>query len=260
MLITGGSSGLGLELARTWGQAGAQVNIVARDPGKLEAAVSFLAKVNIPAQSFSADVTNPEQVAELAKSFSAQSDRLDVLVNAAGKSARGLAATTSPAEFEELWRINFLATVHCSQTFLPLLKKSQGHLVNIGSLASKVAAPNLGAYPASKFPVAAFSQQLRLEMKEPAAHVLLVCPGPITREDAGSRYDDQSADLPESARKPGGGVKVKTLNPSVLSREILAACERRQRELIMPTKARWLFALQQFSPRLGDWLLRKKME
>ena len=260
VLITGGSAGFGLELAKSLGREGCHVAIAARNYDRLESAAQQLRDLNIRVTTYVADVTDQNKVAGLADSIRDDFGRLDMLVNAAGKSTRGLAATTSSEKFEELWRINFLATVRCSQMFLPMLKETRGHLVNIGSLASKVGAANLGAYPASKFPVAAFCQQLRLEMQEPAAHVLLVCPGPIARNDAGSRYDTEADgdDLPESAKKPGGGAKLKQILPEKLATAIMGACVRRQSELVMPAKAKILFAIQQISPRLGDWLLRRK--
>jgi len=156
-----------------------------------------------------------------------------------------------------LLELNFLAMTRCTRAFGPSLIESRGHIVNIGSLAAKSASRYLGAYPASKFPVAAYSQQLRLELNPLGVHVLLVCPGPIARPDAGQRYDDQAADLPESARKPGGGVKVKGIAPEKLVAKILRYCERRKPELVMPAKARLLFAIAQLSPTLGDWILTK---
>jgi hypothetical protein len=63
--------------------------------------------------------------------------------------------------------------------------------------------------------------------------------------------------LPESARKPGAGVKTSAIRPELLAAKILTACENRKPELIVPWKARILFTLQQLSPRLGDWLVRK---
>jgi short-subunit dehydrogenase len=104
--------------------------------------------------------------------------------------------------------------------------------------------------------VAAYSQQLRLELEPSGLHVLLVCPGPITREEI-RQYVPESSNLPASARKPGGGVRVKSIAPEYLAKRILQACERRQPELIIPAKARLLFVLSQLSPRLGDWLVRK---
>ena len=131
-------------------------------------------------------------------------------------------------------------------------------MVLIGSLASKTAAPYLGAYPASKFPLAALAQQLRLERGAEGLHTLLVCPGPIARDDAGRRYDAQAGSIPASARRPGGGAKVKAIDPAELASRILRGCEQKREEIVAPRKARLLFALAQLSPALGDRLLREK--
>jgi short-subunit dehydrogenase len=106
--------------------------------------------------------------------------------------------------------------------------------------------------------VAAYSQQLRLELGSEGLHVLLVCPGPIAREDERLYPLEGLEDLPDSARRPGAGVKVSAIDPKRLSRAILRACERRQAELVMPGKARLLFAISQLWPSLGDWLVMKK--
>jgi len=266
VLITGGSSGLGLHLARAWGAAGAEVILVARDQAKLTQAAELLTAERYRVHVQSKDVTQPADVVALAEWVKSEFGRLDVLVNAAGKSGRGRVSEATLEAFEELWRLNFLATVHCTQLLLPLLRESVGHIVNIGSLASKTAAPFLGAYPSSKFPVAAFSQQLRVELDEDRQprqrrppHVLMVCPGPIARDDAGSRYEEQSRDLPDSASKAGGGAAVRALDPKQLAAQILRACERRQCELIVPAKSRLLFVLQALVPSWGDWLLKRVM-
>ena len=81
----------------------------------------------------------------------------------------------------------------------------RGHVVNIGSLAAKSAARWLGAYPATKFAVAAYSQQLRLELGPQGLHVLLVCPGPIQRSDPRLYPLEGLEDIPDRARGPGRG-------------------------------------------------------
>ena len=91
------------------------------------------------------------------------------------------------------------------------------------------------------------------------AHVLLVCPGPIAREDARPRYEANSPDLPATAMHSAGGAKIKAVRPDELAERILRVCELRRPELIVPARARFLFALAQLSPTLGDWLLRKSM-
>ena len=127
----------------------------------------------------------------------------------------------------------------------------------MGSLASKSAAKFMGPYATSKFALAGFNHQLRLEMAEAGVHVMLVCPGPIAREDAGTRYTQQVTDLPKSAAKAGAGVKIKSLDPQSLAVAVLNGCEKRQTEIVVPGKARLLFAIAQLSGAWGDWVLRR---
>jgi uncharacterized protein len=88
-------------------------------------------------------------------------------------------------------------------------------------------------------------------------HTLLVCPGPIRRDDAGNRYDAIAGDLPAEARQPGGGVKLKGIDAGWLARRVLLACERRQAELIVPARAKLLFAISQLWPSFGDWIVTR---
>jgi short-subunit dehydrogenase len=128
--------------------------------------------------------------------------------------------------------------------------------VNIGSLASKTAARFVGAYPASKFALAAYTQQLRLELTPEGLHVLFVCPGPIITDEPGNhRPADTAEGIPDHAKKPGAGVKLGAVHAKDLAAAILRACEHGKTELVYPRKARVLFMLNQLSPKLGDWLL-----
>ncbi len=205
-----------------------------------------------------ADVTSPDEVQRVFERVRADFGRLDALFNIAGRSDRGLLLETPPERLQALWDLNVMAALHCARAAQPLLGESQGHLVFMGSLAAKSAARYLGGYCCTKFPLAAAAQQLRLELQPSGTHVLLVCPGPIARPDAGERYAAQSAGLPEAARKPGGGVKLPGIDPEWLADRILTACQRRQAELIVPGKARLLFAISQLWPRWGDAIIRKK--
>lgn len=255
VLITGGSAGFGRSLAGVYAQAGAKLVLAARDANRLDATVRDLRRENAEVCGVPTDVTDDQQVSALIAQTVSQFGRIDVLVNNAGRSTRGRVVDTTPEQFQELLELNFLSTVRCTRAALPHLIASRGHLVNVGSLAAKTVTRYLGAYPASKFPVAAYSQQLRLELMAEGVHVLLVCPGPIAREDAGQRYATEAADLPDSAKRPGGGVRIRGLDPLVVSHRILKACESRQPELILPAKARWLLAIAALSPRMGDWIV-----
>lgn len=271
-IVTGGSSGLGLAIAKKLRSAGATVVLAARDADRLkhatnevQAAATELTsgpikegdKEQLRVVGIPCDITSDDQVESLIGSTLARFGQLDVLVNCAGKSGRGKVLDTTPQQFQEMWELNFLALVRCTRAAAPHLLKNRGHLVNIGSLASKSASKFLGAYPATKFAVAAYTQQLRLELEPEGLHVLLVCPGPIKRNDAGQRYEGEAKLLPDSAKRPGGGVKLKEIEPDWLARKILSSCERRQKELVMPCKSKVLFAMSQLSPSLGDWVVNR---
>jgi NAD(P)-dependent dehydrogenase (short-subunit alcohol dehydrogenase family) len=256
-LVTGGSSGLGLAIARALTERGAKTAIAARDQSRLASAAESLNRQGERAKAFTADVSNPEEASRLVARVVEHFGRLDLLVNNVGRSGRGEALATTPAEFQEFFKANFLSAVACTQAAAPHLIAARGRLVNIGSLASKSAARYLGAYPATKFALAAYTQQLRHELRPKGVEVLLVCPGPIAREDAGRRYGETPSSLPDSARKPGAGVKLHGISADKLALRILKASQRGRAELIMPRSARLFFVLSQLWPELGDWIIRR---
>lgn len=253
--MTGGSRGLGLAIARVLVGEGAKVVIVARDEQQLAVAAKEISTAANTASWLSVDLRRDEQVNGLVAELIRLHGRVDLLVNCAGRSDRGAVAELSTERFRELIDLNFLSTVRVTQAALPHLLKTRGHVVQIGSLAAKIASRYLGAYAASKFPLAAYAQQLRMELGPQGLHTLLVCPGPIRRDDAGNRYDREAAGLPMGAKQPGGGVKLKGIDAEWLARQILTACERRQAELVVPARAKLLFALAQLWPALGDWIV-----
>lgn len=262
VVVTGGSRGLGKAIAEEFAASGAQVVIAARRAETLAAVADEFQDKGHPVAAVAADITRQEDVERLFSQTVERFGRLDVLVNNAGRSMRRKIADTTAEDFRELLELNVVALVRCTRAALPHLLASRGHVVNIGSLAGKSAARYIGAYPAAKFAVTAYSQQLRLELGPQGLHVLLVSPGPIARDRAKVESErevlGESADvLPARAHQPGAGVRAKALSPSRLAEEIVRACERRQSELIRPRSARLLFALMQISPRLADWLVKR---
>ena len=257
VVVTGGSQGLGRAIAQAFAHAGARLVLAALPDPQLPASTAAMQTTGAEVLGVPTDITRPADVEQLVEQTHQHFGPIDVLVNCAGRSARGHVLETTPEQFQQLLDLNFLALVRCTRAFSADLLATRGHLINIGSLAAKSASRHLGAYAASKFPVAAYSQQLRLELNSQGLHVLLVCPGPLARPDAGQRYDAQTSDLPAAARQPGGGVRLKGLPPEKLAAAILQACQRRQPELILPRRARLLFAIAQLAPTLGDWILTR---
>jgi len=255
VLVTGGSSGLGRAIAETFSAAQARVVIAGLEPDAVDAAARALVDAGGEAMGIAADITRQDHVDSLFSQVVERFGGLDVLVNNAGRSMRGRLVDTTPDQFRDLMELNFVALVRCTRAAIPLLLPRRGHVVNIGSLAAKAASRWVGAYPATKHAVAAFSQQLRLELGPEGLHVLLVCPGPIVRH--GERlYPLQGLeDVPDRARRPGAGVRVRPIAPRALGRAILRACERRKAEIVVPAYARLLFAAAQLWPRFGDWMV-----
>jgi len=257
-LVTGGSSGLGRVIAEQFAAAGAKLAIAALEADAVETAADQLRQRGSEVLGVHADITQQEQVDSLFADTLERFGRLDVLVNNAGRSMRGNLLDTTPEQFRDLLELNLIAAVRCTRAAVPHLLRNRGHVVNIGSLASKSATRWVGAYPATKFALAAYSQQLRLELGSEGLHVLLVCPGPIARDDPRLYPLEGLEGVPEWAGKPGGGVKVVPIPPRRLAKAILRACERRKPELVMPAKARILFALSQLWPALGDRIVLRR--
>lgn len=255
VIVTGASAGLGRWIATAFAEAGAKVVLAARNPDPLNDVARSLESQGRTVLAVPVDVTNDADVQTLIEQTQQHFGRLDVLVNNVGRSARGTLLDTTPEQFEKLLELNLLAAVRCTRAAAPLLIESGGSIVNIASLAAKSAARYLGAYPASKFALAAYTQQLRLELAPQGVHVMLVCSGPIARDDAEERYQAQLEGLPAEAAKPGAGVKARAIAPEKLSQQIILACQQRKPEIVVPAKARLLFALSQLWPKLGDKLL-----
>lgn len=258
VLVTGGSSGLGRVIADEFAAAGAKLAIAGLEGDAVRQAAEEMAGAGADVLGLQADVTKQEDVDRLVAEALDRFGRLDVLVNNAGRTDRGKVLDITPERFRDLLELNFLAVVRCTRAAMPHLLNQRGHVVNIGSLAAKSAARWVGAYPATKHAVAAYSQQLRLELGGEGLHVLLVCPGPVRREDARLYPLEGLEDLPESARRPGAGVKVGAIDPKKLARAVLRACQKRRPELVLPGRARLVFALSQLWPALGDWIVLRK--
>ncbi len=181
-VVVGASAGLGSHLAMGLSKQGAQLLLVARDRTRLESCrAKALAAGASQVDILPLDISHPADPAPFREYASTHG--VDLLIHAVGKSDRGQLLQLSQQDLEELFRLNIVSAFHANQCCLEGLKKKRGCIVHIGSLASKVAPPGLGGYAVTKFGLAAMSQQLRYELQPFGIHSLLVCPGPIQRED-----------------------------------------------------------------------------
>lgn len=256
-LITGGSSGLGFHLAVKFLEAGYRVVLVGRNEARLHEALGRLpASAGDRAHAEACDLADSTRVSELMETTQRRFGRLDVLVNCVGSSDRGLIENLTEEKLNELIRQNVLTALFCSQAAIPLLESTGGVIVNIGSLAAKVGSRYIGGYAIAKHALAGMTQQLRLELKPRGIHVGLMNPGPIRRDDAGTRYQDKlDASLPSQASRPGGGTRLKGLPPALVADAVLRMVRKRTPDVVMPGYLRILIAVGHAAPRFGDWLL-----
>ena len=178
VLITGGSRGLGLQMAREFGAEGAIVAVCARDRDELDRAVQDLESRGVKAHAFVCDVTDRIQVSSLIHRVMEQIGAIDVLVNNAGVIKVGPLADMTFDDFEEAMAVIFWGTLNASLAVLPFMReRRQGSIVNITSIGGKVSVPHLLPYSCAKFAATALSEGLRTELKEYGIRVTTIVPG-----------------------------------------------------------------------------------
>lgn len=177
-LITGGSSGIGLTIAEQLGRRGFRVVLLARGREGLEDAA---AQVPGCVGVIAADVTDAEET----KAAFAQADELlggiDVVVANAGAGVYGPFRQSAPDDYGQTVAITLLGTLNTAHAALPLLERTHGALVVVGSVAGRLPTPWLAAYTAAKHGVRGFVRSLRCELRaaRSSVSVTLVAPGPV---------------------------------------------------------------------------------
>ena len=181
VVITGGSRGLGLEIARVCGARGARLVLAARNHAELEAAAAELVGSGVRPEWIrvhACDVTEEAQVQELIACATGFWGRVDVLVNNAGIILVGPAETFNLSDYERTMQLNFFGALRTTLAVLPqMLGRQSGAIVNISSIGGKVPVPHLLPYVASKFALTGWSTGLRTELAPKGIRVLTVSPG-----------------------------------------------------------------------------------
>ena len=232
-------------------------------------ALEILDRGGVPsdlAHGLTADLGRPGEGERVAGEAGRILGGIDDLVFCVGRSGRAAILEASSATLQGYLDANLLSAVEITQAAADDVAKATGHLVYIGSLAGKIVMPFMGPYSVAKAALAAYVDAVRLELAPRGVHVLLVSPGPIRRaaddpaaDRAADRYaaEAAAAGLPPEAAVPGGTTSLAQLDPEPLARRVLAACERRTSELVVPAKVRLLAGLIAWFPDLGRRLLAR---
>jgi len=181
-LVTGGSSGIGLAIARMLGEDGYGITLSARRADKLEAAAKDLSDAGIDVQAVPANMAKEEEIQALAQAHKDKYGRMDVLVNNAGI---GIGGTIEGAETKKLdlqFDVNLRGVYLMLRESVPMLKEAGGEhgkalVVNTASIAGKYGQPWLSAYSATKHAVVGLSAAAHGELSESGVQVTALCPG-----------------------------------------------------------------------------------
>lgn len=176
--ITGGSRGLGLEIAREFGRRGARVAIFARDAAESERALADLAGRQIEAIAIAGDVRSRDDLVRGIAETRARFGTIDILVNNAGIIGIGPMDAQTEADYREAMDTHFWGAFHAIEAVVPDMRaRRDGRIVNVSSVGGRLSVPHLLPYSASKFALAGYSEGLRAELVRDRVYVTTVIPG-----------------------------------------------------------------------------------
>jgi NAD(P)-dependent dehydrogenase (short-subunit alcohol dehydrogenase family) len=199
-LITGGSSGIGLAIARMLRDEGFALTLASRRIERLEAAAAELGAVAV-----AADVADADACAALVAAHEARFGRLDVLVNSAGIGIGGRVEDLPAKHFDLQFDVNVRGLFLVTQAAIPLLRASRGWIVNLASIAGTIPSPGLATYAATKAAVISLTRSLNGELEGDGVRSIAICPGFVDTpmaEWSGLRSDEmiQPEDCAEVVR------------------------------------------------------------
>jgi NAD(P)-dependent dehydrogenase (short-subunit alcohol dehydrogenase family) len=171
-LVTGGSSGIGLAIARMLRDEGHALTLAARKLERLEEAAAELG-----ATAVAADVQHEEDCARLVATHLETHGGLDVLVNSAGVGIAGMIGNTSTKHFDLQQAVNLRGAFLVTREALPALRETKGYVVNLASIAGTIPTPGLATYGAAKAAVISLTRSLAREEADAGVRVTAICPG-----------------------------------------------------------------------------------
>ena len=259
VIITGGSDGIGAELARQWAlKDGSKLSLVlaARSQDKMEAVAEQCRKLGAQVLVQRCDVAQEGDCRALIAHSVDHFGRIDVLVNNAGMSAHAMLSEVSDLRwYEELMRINHWGAVWCTHAALLHLTKTRGRIVAVSSLAGLVGVPGRTAYSATKFAMTGFFEALRTELIAKGVSVTIAYPGVVATDIRYRGFNAQGQSAGRSGLDERGAMSVQTC-----ARLILDGTLARERDIVMSAKGKFGRWLKLLAPQWVDALALKALK
>jgi len=253
VLITGGSRGLGLVLARQLAAEGARLTLIARDESELRRAADDLRERQPSAGVLivPADVREREEVELAVTQTIARYGRIDVLINNAGIIEVGPFNHMKLSDYDDAIKTHFWGPLFMVLAVLPHMRRQGGgRIVNISSIGGRISVPHLLPYSASKFALSGLSDGLRAELARDHIVVTTVCPGlmrigsPVNAAFKGQRAREYAWFAILSS------LPVTTISAERAARRILDACRRGKAELVITIQAKLAVLARTIAPEL----------
>jgi short-subunit dehydrogenase len=256
VLITGGSRGLGLELARGFMYEGANVAICARDAVELQRAASDIERLGGDVFTVSCDLTDRSQVESMVRAVRDHFGRIDVLVNNAGTISVGPVELMTIEDYEDAMATNYWASLYSILAVLPhMLARGDGRIVNISSIGGKISVPHLVPYSASKFALTGLSEGLRAELKKDGIVVTTVCPG-LMRTGSPRNANFKGQHRAEYAWfSISDALPLTSMSAKRAARQIIKACKRGEAEVVLSIQAKVATTFHALFPGLTTEML-----
>lgn len=254
VIITGGSSGIGLALAQQFGGQGSKVLITGRNAAALGAALDLLKSQGIMAEGFVADVSKEGDNKAMAEYAILKFGTIDVLINNAGISMRALFEEVDLDVIKKVMDINFYGVLYATKYCLPEIIRNKGSVVGISSIAGYRGLPGRAGYSASKFALNGFLEVLRTEFLTRDVHVLTACPGFTASNIRKSSLTKDGSHQGESPRNEGA-----MMTAEECARHIYNATVKRRRTLVLTTQGKLAIFLNKWLPSIADRLVYNVM-
>ncbi len=256
-LITGGSRGLGLVLARQICADGGKVALIARDAGELSRANADLARRGGVVLTVQCDLFDAAQIPSAVRQVIDRLGKIDILINNAGIIEVGPHEHMTREDFERAMQLHFWAVFELVSQILPEMRMwGGGRIVNISSIGGKMAVPHLAPYSASKFALTGFSDALRAELARDNIYVTTVAPGMMrTGSHINARFKGKR-DVEFAWFAASAGAPLISMNAERAARKILAACRRGQPSLTLTFAARAAIVGNVLFPNLTGYLMK----
>lgn len=256
VLITGGSRGLGLVLAREFAFENAKIAICARNSEELKRAKEDLEERGAEVYEAVCDVRNQDEVNDFVERVYTHFGRIDVLVNNAGVIQVAPLDNQTQTDFEEAMRVHFWGAFYTMQAVIPLMKnQGAGRIVNIASIGGKVAVPHLAPYCASKFALVGLSNAMRGELSQDNIYVTTVCPGLMrTGSHINATFKGKN-NLEFAWFSLGNASPLTSVSAENAAKQIVKAAKNGDAELIISFQAEILAKMNAMFPELTTEIL-----